>query len=140
MKNATRQGKYRFYSSSLSRHMVRSVERHLPKIGCPLHVRAISHGANNGWYELIVTGMLGKLVLRGCSWGYYGEGCRATQAVLTMLGVHYWDVERAAFQTPNKTVGEAAGKGQEFFKFHLLPQVPNGTAYSVVNGQVEVAA
>ena len=145
--------RYRYYSSSLSRHMVPALNKHLPKIGCPTEVRAICHGgrpSDPGWYELVVTGMLGKLVLRGCSWGYGGEGPHATRDVLTALGVRSYEANELAFQTPNHDVGISATKrvgdhfapavkGKVYFKRALLPVLPPFTAYSVVDGKVVVA-
>lgn len=97
--NETGSSKYRYYSDSLSRKMVPALEKHLSKIGKPLKVEGLYHG-KNPWFELVVTGEAGKLVLRGCSWGYYGEGPRATEAVLRKLGVHSFDVEQIAFKAP----------------------------------------
>jgi hypothetical protein len=100
---------------------MRSVERHLPKIGIPLTVRATSHGKFNGWYRLIISGTLGKLILKGCSWGYNGEGCRATESVLRYLGLNPWEVSDA-LRSSNDDVGTEKGRNKTFFKFHLLPQ------------------
>ena len=144
MKNS----KYRYYSSSLSRHTARSMDRHLPKIGCPTKVEARCEGKHAGWYELVVTGMLGKLVLRGCSWGYYGEGCRATRDALVKLGLPQHEADALAFTTPNKDVGSCdmrqtrSGKpapqslGKVYFRRTLLPQVPPFQSYEVADGRV----
>lgn len=125
---------YRYYSDSLSRKMVPSLKRHLPKIGEPMTVRGVCQGKFNGWYEVIVTGKLGKLVLRGCSWGYGGEGPHATRDVLVALGVNKEAAETVAFTTPNGDVGQGgtvktrrgkfrgAAVGKEYFRLHLLVQ------------------
>lgn len=102
--------------------MLRSVKRHLPKIGCPLTVRATSHGAHLGWYELVVTGKLGKLVLRGCSWGYNGEGCGATVDILKELGIPEHEAKTIVATTSNNDVGTPQGRNRTFFKLHLLPK------------------
>lgn len=127
--------RYRYYGPSLSRTVLPALDKHLPKIGCPVKVEARCEGVGHGWYELVVTGMLGKLVLRGCSWGYHGEGSRATEAVLRRLGLD-WDAATLSYQTPNQEVGIPAGKGKVFFRRALLPQVPAGRSYSVVEGRV----
>lgn len=128
--NATMK-QYRYYSDSLSRNMVRSVKRHLPKIGAPLAVRGICHGKGSGWYEVIVRGTLGKLVLRGCSWGYGGEGPHATRDVLVELGVQPGVADDVAFRTANSDVGQGgtvrtkrgtfrgASVGKEYFTVNL---------------------
>lgn len=79
--------------------MDRSLTRHLPKIGTPRKVEGIYHG-KNAWFRLIITGTLGKIVLRGCSWGYGGEGPRATLNILQRLGCHPFDCEQIAFRAP----------------------------------------
>ena len=88
--------RYRYYSEAVSYKTLKAFTRHLPKIGMPTKVEGIYHG-KNPWYEVIVTGTAGKLVLRGCSWGYGGEGPRATEAVLKALGCHPFDVQTACF-------------------------------------------
>lgn len=119
--------KYRYYSSSLSRHMVPALKRHIAKIGCPLTARGINHGRGNGWYELVISGEKGKLVLRGCSWGYKGEGPHATRDVLMLLGIPQHEAEEIAFKTNGAAVGTMGAKGRQFFKVHLLPQPTNYT-------------
>jgi len=102
----SRQGakaQYRHHSTyGLTRHALRSFERHLPKIGEPLDVQGafvkMKHGA---WYSVIIHGTDGSLVLRGCSWGYSGEGPRGTEQVLKALGVHPFDVHACAFEAPD---------------------------------------
>jgi len=105
MKTNATKSKYRYYSPSLSRHMLPALDRHLAKVGRLKSVKAVCAGRGSGWYELVVTGEAGKLVLRGCSWGYYGEGCRATRDVLVRLGFPIIEAEHLAFTTPNKDVG-----------------------------------
>lgn len=129
--------RYRFYSRSESRHMLAAVDRHISKVGTPLKAEAICAGKGTGWYELVVTGTAGKLVLRGCSWGYSGEGSRATRDVLVRLGIGLLEAEELAFRTPNADVGGSetvrsrrgkfrpATAGKVYFKVHLLPQ-PKG--------------
>ena len=75
--------KYKYVSSTLSRHTLRSLDRHLVKIGEIKTIRAMY--SDRTWYRLIVTGTTGRLVLRGCSWGYGGEGPQATEAALRRL-------------------------------------------------------
>jgi hypothetical protein len=141
--------KYRYYSSTQSRHTLRSLDRHLPKIGCPEKVEARCEGKHGGWYELVVTGMLGKIVLRGCSWGYHGEGPHATRDALLKLGLPQWEADSLAFTTPNADVGAGmrqtrrgkftgASVGKVYFRRTLLPQVPNGTTYEVRDGRVVI--
>ncbi len=97
--------KYRYVSSSLSRHMISAVEKYLPKIGKPQNVRGIFAGGRNNsrpWYRVIISGENGKLVLRGCSWGYGGEGPHATRDVLLKLGVDQFIADKAAFRSDNE--------------------------------------
>ena len=119
LKNPTATRKYVYRSSSLSRHMIRSLDRHMAKIGTPLYARGISHGNYGGWYRVIVAGTNGRLVLKGCSWGYSGEGCRATESVLIRLGCPMAEIEQAAFRTPNTGVGSPVGYRKEFFRILL---------------------
>ena len=90
--------KYTHYSSSLSCFTKRSLSRHLAKIGPVESVEATFVGKKHGaWYALVVRGTLGKLVLRGCSWGYRGEGPRATRDALLSLGVDQETADGHAF-------------------------------------------
>lgn len=130
--------KYRYYSTSESRNTLRALDRHLSKIGCPTEVKAVAHGKGWGWYELIVTGMLGKIVLRGCSWGYTGTGPHATRDVLVKLGIPQTEADALAFTTDGKDVGTPAAKGKVYFKRTLLPVVPPFTTYEVVEGKVVI--
>lgn len=144
---------YRYYSPSLSRHMLPAVDKHLPKIGAPLSVEARCEGKGTGWYELIVRGTLGKLVLRGCSWGYMGEGSRATRDVLVRLGVSKFMADNLAFTTPNHDVGGAemvrsrrgkfrpATVGKVYFKVKLerLPELPYDVRYWTESRQTVTA-
>lgn len=148
----TVKAKYRYYSSTLSRHMLPALDKHLPKIGCPTKVEARCEGGGNGWFELVVTGMLGKLVLRGCSWGYRGEGPHATRDVLVKLGYSQHEADALAFNTPGNDVGTGAtrvaksrvrgdhyypaAKGKVYFRRALMPQVAPGQSYEVVGGRV----
>jgi len=94
---------YRYYSSSLSRHMARSLDKHLAKIGEPTRVEGHYRGGrrnSNPWFFVVIFGTAGKLCLKGCSWGYGGEGPHATKAVLTRLGVHPFDVDTVCFKGP----------------------------------------
>lgn len=59
---------------------------------------------------MVIRGDKGSLVLRGCSWGYGGEGPRGTEYVLKELGVHPFDVEQIAFHAPNKDIPAIAWK------------------------------
>lgn len=128
--------------------MLPALEKHLPKVGCPTKVEARCEGSGSGWFELVVTGMLGKLVLRGCSWGYRGEGPRATRDVLVKLGVPQHEADALAFSTPSADVGQGltrlsksgrhvgASVGKVYFRRALLPQVSAGQSYEVVGGRV----
>lgn len=111
--------RYRYYGQLPSRHMMRCLDRHLPKIGRPLRARGMSHGKNGGWYQVLVTGTAGKLVLRGCSWGYGGEGPHATEAVLRRLGALPYAAHTAAFCAANQAVGTAEGYGRTFWDVNL---------------------
>ena len=113
---------YRYFSSSLSRHAVPALKRHLPKIGTPLLARGLCHGKHSGWYELVVRGTNGRIVLRGCSWGYRGEGPHATRDALVLLGIPQHEADRIAFTTPGQDVGNGQTRGKEHFRLHLLPQ------------------
>ena len=129
--NATMKSQYRYYSSTLSRNMVPAVKRHLPKIGTPLAVRGLCHGKFSGWYDVVIKGTLGKLCLRGCSWGYGGEGPHATRDVLVELGVQPGIADDVAFRTDNRDVGQGgtvrtrrgtfrgASVGKEYFSVNL---------------------
>lgn len=126
--------KYRYYSDTLSRKMLPALRRHVHKVGALQTARGLCAGKHNGWYELVVTGTLGKLVLRGCSWGYGGEGPHATRDCLVFLGIPKGEADRAAFTTPNGDVGGGAavrsrsGKfrpanlNKEYFRLHLCAE------------------
>lgn len=78
---------YKYYSPSLSRFMLPALDRHLSKIGVPQVAEARCVGRDpRAWYGLVIRGTTGKLVLKGCSWGYGGEGPHATRDVLLKLG------------------------------------------------------
>jgi len=101
--------KYRFRSSTLSRHAVPSLIKHLSKIGLPRYVRGIYAG-KNPWYSIAIRGDNGTIVLRGCSWGYHGEGPHATVAVLRMLGINEPEAKLVAFNTPNTDMPQSGTK------------------------------
>ena len=83
-----------------TRHSLRSFSRHLAKIGKPRYGRGIFAG-KHPWYEVVIRGERGSLVLGGCSWGYYGEGSHGTEEVLTKLGVPKIQAEDIAFKADN---------------------------------------
>lgn len=122
--NATMKNHYRYYSSSLSRHTLRSLDKHLHKIGTPLTATGESRGdRRTGWFCLVVRGTAGTIYLRGCSWGYGGEGPHATYHALIKLGVPHGEARKAAFTTSGDKVGTPAGKGVQFFQLSLTPQL-----------------
>lgn len=124
---------YRYYAKGKSSSgMVAALGRHLSKVGTLLEVRGESHGApGREWYRVVVRGSLGWIQLPACSWGYQGEGPRATYAVLMALGVHRADAAQAAFQAPNQEVGRCRGR-RVFWRLWLCPgsqclsQLPRG--------------
>jgi hypothetical protein len=75
----------------ITRMSLRSVHRHLSKIGTPLWAEAYSmnvktrNGDSSRCY-VVVTGTTGKIRFGGFSWGYHGEGPRGLQALLGSLG------------------------------------------------------
>jgi len=73
--------------NSLSRSVKGQIKKHLPKIGKLVSV--VATFSDSDWYKLTINGEDGRVILRGCSWGYSGEGCHATYDVLTELGVGY---------------------------------------------------
>ena len=103
--------KYRHRSiAGSTRHSLRSFYRHFHKIGTPRYVRGVFAGKPYPWYSVIIRGTRGSLLLRGCGWGYSGEGPRGTEEVLTKLGCHPFDVQRCAFEAPNKDVPKSGVK------------------------------
>jgi len=75
----------------ITRMSLRSMSRHLSKIGTPLWAEAYSmnvrtrNGDSSRCY-VAVTGTIGKIRFGGFSWGYHGEGPRGLQALLDALG------------------------------------------------------
>jgi len=101
----------------ITRISLRSMHRHLSKIGTPLWAEAYSmnvktrNGDSSRCY-VVVTGTTGKIRFGGFSWGYHGEGPRGLQALLDALGykgapTHAWPDFKGS-NSPNTALNRKA--------------------------------
>lgn len=106
---------YRYqYSDHLSRDVLPAARRNLHKVGRVVRVEAKRYNAScksltdatgrtqvRGREVIRVVGTKGTATFTGVSWGYGGEGPRATEALLLMCGVPVTEARYLAFQRPN---------------------------------------
>lgn len=117
---------YRHRSVESTRTALRSWSKFRHKIGTPRYVRGIFSGSKTyPWYRVVVRGDRGSIVLRGCSWGFSGEGPRGTEEVLRSLSIPPFYCIHAAFDIKTDCMNAHTWRGtREFWRIDLTGRYP----------------
>ena len=83
----------------VTRLSLRSIRRHLAKVGTIQYIRGYIDGLNK-WNRVAIVGDKGRMILGGFCWGYCGEGPRGLRETLMLCGVDEKYASTVAFTTP----------------------------------------